>query len=95
MLNQQVESKGYRKTPSTFTNERYLNTPQRKEKIMKLKKRMCVAEKTVQRLQEKIRKITGEKGEELGSQLQSDLLAIMAEHTNSVRSTYPEGSFAR
>ncbi len=94
MLNQQVESKGYRKTPSTFTNERYLNTPQRKEKITKLK-RMCVAEKTVQRLQENIRKITREKGEEVGSQLQSDLLAIMAEHTTSVRSTYPEGSFAR
>ena len=31
-------------TPATFTNERYINTPQRKEKMSKWKKRVHVAE---------------------------------------------------
>lgn len=80
---------------SIFMNERYMNTPQRKAKMEKLKKRVRVAENTVTRLQEKIRKLTLDKGEVLDTSLQSDMLMIMDEHTDRIRGAYPEGSFAR
>ena len=47
----------------TFTNERYIKTPQRKEKMNKLKKSVHVAEKTVQTIQENFERIALEEGE--------------------------------
>jgi hypothetical protein len=44
--------------PSTFANEHYMNTPQKKEKMKMLKKRVRVAEHSVARLQEKVKTTT-------------------------------------
>ena len=49
----------------TFTNERYIKTPQRKEKMNKLKKSVHVAEKTVQMIQENFERIALEEGEQV------------------------------
>ena len=63
--------------------------------MKRLKKRFCVTEQTVQRLHERVKKITLERGEEVDNSLQLDLLTIMEEHTDRIRSAYPEDSFAR
>ena len=47
--------------PAAFTNERYMNTPQRKEKTGKLKKRVHIAEQTVLRLQQRLRELLEKK----------------------------------
>lgn len=75
---------------NTFTNERYLNTPQKK-----LKRRAHVAKHVVEKLQERITRLTQEQGETLEASLQSDMLAIMEYKTSKVKSAYPEGSFAQ
>ena len=80
---------------STFANERYLNTPQKKKKMEGLKKRARIAEQTVLTLQEKIRRLTENSGEMLDENLHSDMIAIMKENSEKVKSAYPEGSFAR
>ena len=79
---------------STFTNDRYLNTPQKKKKMEKLKKRARAAECAVEKLQERVRRVTQEQGETLETTLQSDMLAIMEENTDKIKSAYSEGSFA-
>ena len=48
----------------TFTNECYIKTPQRKEKMNKLKS-VHVAEKTVQTIQENFERIALEEGEQV------------------------------
>ena len=81
--------------PAAFTNERYMNTPQRKEKMGKLKKRVHIAEQTVLRLQQKIERITREEGEHLDELFQNDLISIMNDNNDKIKMAYPEGSFAR
>ena len=46
---------------SKFTNERYLNTPEKVAKIGDLRKRAHNAEQTVEKLREKVRKLTKSK----------------------------------
>lgn len=80
---------------SGHTNERYMNTPEKKKKFLNMKTRMRTAEQQIVRLKEKIEKITSKNGVEIDAPLHSDLLAIMKEKTHDVHATYPEGSFSR
>lgn len=84
-------------TSKKFTNERYLNTPETRAKIASLRDRAHKAEQSVAKLREIIHQLTREQGEAIEGNLQSDLIQItcMCEHTATVTSTYPEGSFAR
>ena len=86
-LYHRFRKKEERRDCSIFVNERYLNTPQKKAKMMKLKQRVRVAEHTVSRLQERVRKLTQEQGEIVDRTLNSDML--------NIKNTHPEGSFAR
>ncbi len=79
---------------SNFTNERYLQTPQKSAKIDKLRKRVHKAEQVVRSLTDKVKKLMGQ-GEHLDSNLQSDLLSIINDNEQTVRNAYREGSFAR
>ena len=66
--------------PSSFTettshvNERYLNTTEKKAKMMKMKKRVHSAESEIIKLQKTIKKLNQEQGEKL-----DNLLCIMKE----------------
>ena len=59
-----------------FTNERYLNTPQKKAKMEKLRNRVPKAEQSVHSLTVKVLKLTSQ-GERLDTSFQSDMLSIM------------------
>ena len=67
---------------SKFTNERYLNTPEKLAKIDDLRKRAHNAEQTVTKLREKIRKLTEDQGEVLDQTFQSckKILIILRRH---------------
>ena len=80
---------------SSHTNDRYLNTPEKKMKVDDLKKRVHAAEASVKRLKEKIRKLTEDHGDTIDSELHSDLLGIMHTNDEQIKKTYPEGSFSR
>ena len=88
-------SAGAPSSPDIHTNERYMNTPQKKVKMSKLRDRVRAAELEVARLQAKIDKPTETQGVSVDGDLHSDLLAIMTENKEHVQSAYPEGSFSR
>ena len=80
---------------SSHTNDRYLNTPEKKKKFDDMKKRMHAAESSVKRLKEKVKKLTEEHGESVDNELHSDLIGIMRNNDEQIKKAYPEGSFSR
>ena len=77
------------------TNERYMNTPEKRAKLDKMKKRVLVAENEVRKLQQKVKQLTQERGENIDKDVHGELLSIMQEKTNDILQAYPEGTFAR
>lgn len=80
---------------SSFTNDRYLNTPDKKKKMAHWRKRAQLAETTVCKLKEQVRMLTENQGEHVDHGLHSDLVGIMQQNSDKIKSSYPEGSFAR
>ena len=78
-----------------FTNERYMNTPEKRAKIDSLRKRAYTAEQRVTKLCKKIHKLTQEQGDVVEHGLNSDLLHIMNENSDQIKKAFPEDSFAR
>ena len=78
---------------SGHTNFRYLNTPEKKAKVVGLKRRVNVAENEVKKLQRKIEAMTEQQGERVDTGLHNDLLKIMEEKSPEIASTYPEGTY--
>jgi hypothetical protein len=79
---------------SKHTNDRYLDTPEKIAKISFLRKRALAAERMTLSLREKFHKLTQYNGDVLDKDLQSDLVSIMHENDNVIKS-YPENSFIR
>ena len=80
---------------SNHTNNRFLNSPQKKEKLKMLKKRAGDAELKVKLLQKKITEMTSTEGESLDTSLHGDILSIMTEKNEDVMKTFHQGSFRR
>ena len=80
---------------SSHSNERYLNTPEKKAKMSKLKQRAHMAEKEIQKLRVRIAELTQQQGDSIDPILHGDLLTIMNENYDQIKQAYPEGSFAR
>lgn len=78
-----------------YTNNRYLNTPQKKKKMKELQVRAYTAEKEVKNLKERIEQCAEQKGVQIQPSLNEDFLAIMTEKNSEVEKCFPEGSFRR
>ena len=94
-------SKKLNQSPSKVTsthshaNERWLNTPQRKEKVLQLKSRMRASEKRVKYMEGKIKEFMEKKGVQVDDPLHAGLNQIMNDHTREIQKNYEEGSFHR
>lgn len=80
---------------SSHVNIRYMNTPEKKAKISKLKKRAQSAERELSKLQAVVKQLSEKQGECVDDVLHGDLVSIMKENSNEIAKTYPEGSFKR
>ena len=80
---------------SSHSNECYLNTPGKKAKMSRLKKKVALVEKQNQKLRARVAELTQKQGASLDEALHDDLLAIMNENYDKIRQAYPEGSLAR
>ena len=80
---------------SSHANVRYMNTPEKKQKIAKLKKRAKSAEVELQKLKVKVKELTQNQGEIIDGAFHDDLFGIMQENNEEVKKKYPEGSFQR
>ena len=84
-----MHSKWTRKSPDSpqkFTNNRFLNTPQKGKKLKYLQTRTALTEKEVTRLRSKI-------GVTVDEPLHQELNSIMKEHNESIEKQFPEGTF--
>lgn len=77
---------------SSHPNERYLNTPEKKEKMSKLREK---AQKENKKLRSRIHELSTKEGTPIDTDFQQDLLAIMEDNQDAVKKAYPESSFAR
>ena len=82
-------------SPQKFTNDRFLNTPQRAKKMDTLRSRVSLAEKEVARLKAKIEKVTDINGVAVDEQLHKELSTIISDKSDSVEKEFPQGTFRR
>ena len=82
-------------SPQKFTNDRFLNTPQRAKKMDTLRSRVSLAEKEVARLKAKIEKATDINGVAVDEQLHKELSTIISDKSDSVEKEFPQGTFRR
>ncbi len=80
---------------SSHVNIRFLSTPEKKTRIIKIKKRATKSEKQNTILREKISKLTEIYGEHVNNSLHDDLLIMMKGSSQEIYKSYSEGSFAR
>ena len=62
---------------TSHVNLRCMNTPEKREKIIKMKRRVSVAEREVVKLQKRIETLTQEYGETVDGEFHDNLLSIM------------------
>lgn len=82
-------------TPSKFTNNRYLASPQKMKKMKELQERACAAEKEVKMLREAIECSVNQSGINVDSSFHQDLLAIMNERNSDIEKKFSKGTFRR
>ena len=80
---------------SSHTNYRYLRTPQRKERMSKLKAEIKSKRNEVERLKIRLKEVTEKKGICIEKELEGDLQTIMLEKTEEIQQKYAENSFHR
>ena len=78
---------------SICTNIRYMNTPEKIERIHHLQTAKRLLQKKVSQLQDKISNHTCIHGVTLSKPLQQDLNSIIAVHHCQILKSYPENSF--
>ncbi len=78
-----------------FTNNRYLNTPQKTQKLKFLQLRASAAKQEIKRLKVKIDKMATLNGIIVDEPLHQDLCSIMNEQNKLIETKFPEGTFRR
>ena len=79
---------------TSHTNIRYLTSPEKKERISKIKKRAEIAESKVVHLQGCIKNLNDAEGVHISGDLERDLIQIMTENSEEITRVYPKDSFA-
>ena len=90
-------SRWLKKSPTLkkCANNRYLDTPQKKEKMKSLQNRATNAENELKQLKARIASSAEKNGISVDSYLHADLKEIIAENQQSIYDQFPEGSFKR
>lgn len=78
--------------PSSRTNYRYLNTPEKEERLHRLQAKTKVCQQRISYLRERVNSLIQERGIQVDEGLQGDLVAIMDDNANIVES-HPPDSF--
>ena len=79
--------------PDSCVNIRFLNTPQRKERMKRLHKSVRSGQQKVNRLQQKLDAVVEKRAIQVDPDLHDDLSAIVKEKTLQIKHNYPPGSF--
>ena len=74
------------------TNERFLRTPEKKEKMCRLRKAVTSSKYKISKLENYIKKLNEKKVDE---ELNQDMVHILNSNSKKIQERYPEGTFAR
>ena len=78
---------------NTYTNIRFLTTPERRQTISKLRKVILALKRQIDILQRNIEKCTLVDGVSIDNQLSSDMVSIMEDSHHDIIKSYPADSF--
>ena len=78
----------------SHTNDRYLSTPKRKEKVKRQRVNLKEQRRRIRKLKRTVKKLTRD-GMMVDNATHEDLVTIMEENVKEVASKYPEKSFPR
>lgn len=81
-------------SPSNHTNYRYLNTPEKTERLQRMHKSLRVSRRQVHRIKVRLAAAIAERGSQVDSELHNDLTQIMKNNSSNVLNAYPSDSFA-
>ena len=79
--------------PTSHVNFRYLSSPQKVQRMRKMKAMVLAAKSQIAHLEMKLMELTERSGVEVDKELHSNLTTIAEENERQVLDTYPEGSF--
>ena len=80
---------------ATFTNHRYMRSPQKVQKLKELQARAYDAERDVKRLREQLEPSIFKNDVAIQKPLSEDLLTIMRNSNSMIQEQFPEGTFRR
>ena len=80
--------------PESHTNYRFLGTPEKHERLQRLRQKARVLELHCKRTKERLERAIEERGTQVDADLHGDLSNIMIENSPTVTETYPPDSFA-
>lgn len=98
MLSRQQKSSGSAQEqspsqPNSHANLRFLNTPQRKKRIGRLRVSAKVSQQRVKRLKQRLEKAIEKRGVEVDADLHEDLVSTVNESKLEIEKRYPPDSF--
>lgn len=82
-------------SPSNHTNYRYLNTPEKVQRLQRLHHSARMSRKQADRLKTRLAEVIEQRSSIVNDELHSDLTQIMQENSEKVLDAYPPDSFAR
>ena len=89
------ESSNNKGSPTNHTNYKYLNTPDKVERMKRLHHSVRMGRKQYDRLKLRLADAIAHRGVIVDDELQSDLTQIMQDNAAKIKNTYPPNSFAQ
>ena len=91
LLHKKHKKSDDRSDPSSHTNFRYLNTPQKMLRMRRLNVRYRNTQARVKCLKQNLARAVQERGISVDDEISKDMVAIMAENSSQVASKYAKG----
>ena len=82
-------------SPQSHTNYRYLSSPEKSQRLLRLHQHNRVLQQQIDRLKLRIEKLVDQRGIQVDESLDSDLRGIVQDKTPLIYELYKKGSFAR
>ncbi len=82
-------------SPSSHVNYRYLNSPEKRQRLRKLHHQNRITKQKVTRMKARIEKLTEERSVPVDSILDTEIREIVTEQSSAVLQSHPSGSFGQ
>ena len=86
---------GNRTHPSSHTPYSVLTTPEKDERLRRLRLEATKTKEQLERLRQRVASLIDKENTEVDDMLDGDLHLMVKEHESEMKGTYPEGSFQR